>query len=179
MKVVMVSLLCGGPRDRREEQARPPGSIGSLVTPARARHASVGCWPCSSRRSSIRVLSSGRQLEETLPHLGDPATSGRPSESLAPASPDREAFFAGRVQLAEAALRRIRAPSRVAGRARARAVTPGPDGWIHRLGDRVTDHGKVHPRPARTCNSRPAAQQLPWHRQACPTITSPAHDAAG
>ena len=57
-----------------------------------------------------------RQLEETLPHSGEGAPNGRPS--LAPASPAREALFAGRVQLAEAALRRIPAPSRGAGRAR-------------------------------------------------------------
>ena len=57
-----------------------------------------------------------RQLEETLPSSGEPHTAGRPS--LAPASPAREALFAARVQLAEAALRRIQAPSRGAGRAR-------------------------------------------------------------
>jgi hypothetical protein len=69
-----------------------------------------------------------RQLEETSDLRAAPDAAGR--ASLAPTSPDREALFAVRVQLAEAALRRLQAPS--AGPARARlaradgAAEPAP-----------------------------------------------------
>lgn len=57
-----------------------------------------------------------RQLEETPAAGGTLDATGR--ASLAPTSPARELLFAARVQLAEAALRRLQAPSRGAPRAR-------------------------------------------------------------
>ena len=90
-----------------------------------------------------------RQLEETSDLHAAPDAVGR--ASLAPTSPAREALFAIRVQLAEAALRRLQAPS--AGPARARlartegATEPHPD---HSAGTRHAPPPAA-PTPAASC----------------------------
>jgi len=78
-----------------------------------------------------------RQLEETTDLHAAPDTAGR--SSLAPTSPAREALFAIRVQLAEAALRRLQAPAAGPGRARL-----------------ARTEGTAEPHPDHSAGARPA-----------------------
>jgi len=89
-----------------------------------------------------------RQLEETPALFEDPDAAGR--ASFMPTSPAREALFAARVQLAEAALRRIQAPPAAPTRARlARA-----DGSTASLSDPApAPTSTVPPPPATACAS--------------------------
>jgi hypothetical protein len=103
-----------------------------------------------------------RQLEETPPHSGGPAANGRPS--IAPASPDREALFAVRVQLAQSC--RGGPPPHSSTVAGCWACPPSPDGWIHR--DPTGPFTRAPPGHAVSAPAQPRR----WHRQACSTITS-------
>jgi hypothetical protein len=67
-----------------------------------------------------------RQLKETLPHSGRPATNGHPS--IAPGFPDP----AGGIARGPGAPCRGGPPPHSSTVAGCGACTPGPDGWIHR-----------------------------------------------
>lgn len=117
--------------DHREEQARQhrvPRDAGpfetrfsrvlALFLPEELNHF-LGELTADNRCSEEAL----RQLEETSDLFETPDAAGR--ASLAPTSPARETLFAARVQLAEAALRRIQAPSSGPARVRlARAEGP-------------------------------------------------------
>ena len=110
--------------DHREEQARQhrvPRDAGpfetrfsrvlALFLPAELNHF-LGELTADNRCSEEAL----RQLEETPDLFEAPDATGR--ASLAPTSPARETLFSARVQLAEAALRRIPAPASGPERAR-------------------------------------------------------------
>ena len=116
-----------------------------------------------------------RQLEETSDLRAAPDAAGR--ASLAPTSPAREALFAIRVQLAEAALRRLQAPS--AGPARARLARTDGAAEPHHDYSAGTRHAPPPAAPATAAASPPAGTSDEYVARCCRLTAEHTVQAAG
>ena len=116
-----------------------------------------------------------RQLEETSDLRAAPDAAGR--TSLAPTSPAREALFAIRVQLAEAALRRLQAPS--AGPARARLARADGAAEPHHDYSAGTRHAPPPVAPTPAAASPPAGTSDEYVARCCRLTAEHTVQAAG